>query len=204
MIQANQSVLTDLSKLGKPGQHFVHDFFLPGTQLTFPVSQTKRIAALAGVSEVSNGLLLLADHQEGTVPKIVATFKTGGQSQTVSGQPQAADERRAGADAGLLREGSRPAGRKQPAAPPAAARAAAERAASARAAAAGGRRARLRCVRAVHAGPAPALPRHLPDAVADAAPGARAAADEHHEHARTRSAASTRRSPTSASSRRRR
>jgi putative ABC transport system permease protein len=85
VIQANQSVLTDLSKLGKPGQHFVHDFFLPGTQLTFPVAQTKRIAALAAVSEVSNGLLLLADHQEGTVPKIVATFKTGGQSQTVSG-----------------------------------------------------------------------------------------------------------------------
>src|SRR5437016_13588600 len=35
LIQANQSVITDLSKLGKPGQHFVHDFFLPGTQLTF-------------------------------------------------------------------------------------------------------------------------------------------------------------------------
>lgn len=86
VIQANQSVLTDLSKLGKPGQHFVHDFFLPGTQLTFPVSQTKRISTLSGVSEVSSGLLLLAEHQEGTVPKIVATFKTGGQSQTVTGQ----------------------------------------------------------------------------------------------------------------------
>ena len=34
-MQANQSVITDLSKLGKPGTHFVHDFFLPGTQLTF-------------------------------------------------------------------------------------------------------------------------------------------------------------------------
>jgi putative ABC transport system permease protein len=85
VIQANQSVLTDLSKLGKPGQHFVHDFFLPGTQLTFPQSQTARIATLSGVSEVSSGLLLLAEHQEGTVPKIVATFKTGGQKQTVTG-----------------------------------------------------------------------------------------------------------------------
>ena len=85
VIQANQSVLTDLSKLGKPGQHFVHDFFLPGTQLTFPQSQAKRIAALAGVSEVSSGLMLLAEHQEGTVPKIVATFKTGGQRQTITG-----------------------------------------------------------------------------------------------------------------------
>jgi putative ABC transport system permease protein len=85
VIQANQSVLTDLSKLGKPGQHFVHDFFLPGTQLTFPESQTARLATLSGVSEVSSGLLLLAEHQEGTVPKIVATFKTGGQKQTVTG-----------------------------------------------------------------------------------------------------------------------
>jgi putative ABC transport system permease protein len=86
VIQANQSVLTDLSKLGKPGQHFVHDFFLPGTQLTFPQSQAKRIAALSGVSEVSSGLMLLAEHQEGTVPKIVATFKTGGQRQTITGR----------------------------------------------------------------------------------------------------------------------
>src|SRR5205807_628347 len=35
LIAANQSVITDLSKLGKPGTHFVHDFFLPGSQLTF-------------------------------------------------------------------------------------------------------------------------------------------------------------------------
>ena len=140
MIQANQSVLTDLSKLGKPGQHFVHDFFLPGTQLTFPQSQAKRIAALAGVSEVSSGLLLLAEHQEGTVPKIVATFKTGGQRQTVTGTLKPPTTRRAGADAGVLREDPRPAGRRHTAdatggGPAAAARAAAE-AASARAAAA--------------------------------------------------------------------
>ena len=46
MLQANQAAITDLSKLGKPGTHFVHDFFLPGTQLTFPQSQAKQIAAL--------------------------------------------------------------------------------------------------------------------------------------------------------------
>jgi putative ABC transport system permease protein len=86
IIQANQSVLTDLSKLGKPGQHFVHDFFLPGTQLTFPASQTAQIAKLSGVAEVSSGLMLLAEHQEGTVPKIVATFKSGGQRLNVSGR----------------------------------------------------------------------------------------------------------------------
>ena len=36
LLQANQAAITDLSKLGKPGTHFVQDFFLPGTQLTFP------------------------------------------------------------------------------------------------------------------------------------------------------------------------
>src|SRR5262245_56284967 len=39
LVEANSSVITDLSKLGKPGTHFVHDFFLPGTQLTFAQSQ---------------------------------------------------------------------------------------------------------------------------------------------------------------------
>ena len=48
LIQANQSAITDLSKLGKPGTHFVHDFFLPGTQLTFPQSQAKQIAGAPG------------------------------------------------------------------------------------------------------------------------------------------------------------
>ena len=79
LVAANQTVLTDLSKLGKPGEHFVHDFFLPGTQLTFQQKEAQRIAALDGVAEVAQGLTLLAVHQEGTVPKIVARFQTGGQ-----------------------------------------------------------------------------------------------------------------------------
>jgi ABC-type antimicrobial peptide transport system permease subunit len=80
LLAANSSVITDLSKLGKPGQHFVHDFFLPGTQLTFPAAQAKQIAKLNGVAAVSDGLVLIAEHQEGTVPKIVATLKAGGQT----------------------------------------------------------------------------------------------------------------------------
>jgi putative ABC transport system permease protein len=80
LLAANSSVITDLSKLGKPGQHFVHDFFLPGTQLTFPAAQAKQIARLGGVAAVSEGLVLIAEHQEGTVPKIVATLKAGGQT----------------------------------------------------------------------------------------------------------------------------
>ena len=80
LIQANQSVITDLSKLGKPGQHFVHDFFLPGTQLTFRQSSASQISKIAGVAQVTEGLTLLAQHQEGVVPKIVAKLKTGGQT----------------------------------------------------------------------------------------------------------------------------
>ena len=78
VLQANQSAVTDLSKLGKPGQHFVHDFFLPGTQLTFPQKQAKQISSLSGVESVTTGLVLSAVHQEGVVPKIVAKIKTGG------------------------------------------------------------------------------------------------------------------------------
>ncbi len=83
LIQSNLSVVTDLSKLGKPGTHFVHDFFLPGTQLTFPASQSTQIASIAGVSQVTQGLTLLAEHQEGVVPKIVAKLKTGGQTYQI-------------------------------------------------------------------------------------------------------------------------
>src|SRR5262249_26109476 len=76
--QAEQSnvdaVRTDLSKLGKPGTHFVHDFFLPGTQLTFPQSQAAEVASIPGVAAVSSGLVLSGVHQEGTVPKIVASI----------------------------------------------------------------------------------------------------------------------------------
>jgi hypothetical protein len=78
IVEANQAVITDLSKLGKPGTHFVHDFFLPGTQLTFTQAQAKQIAGLDGVSAVSAGLTLQAVHQEGKVPKIVAKIQTGG------------------------------------------------------------------------------------------------------------------------------
>ena len=84
LLEANSSVLTDLSKLGRVGTHFAHDFFLPGTQLTFPQSQAKQIAALSGVSAVSAGLTLQAVHQEGKVPKIVAQFKTGGQQLRIN------------------------------------------------------------------------------------------------------------------------
>ena len=80
LIAANQSVITDLSKLGKPGQHFSHDFFLPGSQLPFQQSAATQVSKLANVAQVTTGLTLIAEHQDGIVPKIVAKFKTGGQT----------------------------------------------------------------------------------------------------------------------------
>jgi ABC-type antimicrobial peptide transport system permease subunit len=78
LVEANRSVMTDLSELGKPGEHFVHDFFLPGTQLTFPQSEARDVANLDDVEAVSSGLMLQAVHQEGKVPKIVAKIQAGG------------------------------------------------------------------------------------------------------------------------------
>ncbi len=43
---AAEAAVTDLSKLGKPGDHFVHDFFLPATQLTFPAEEAQTMARL--------------------------------------------------------------------------------------------------------------------------------------------------------------
>jgi ABC-type antimicrobial peptide transport system permease subunit len=77
-VEANQSAITDLSKLGKPGTRFVHDFFLPGAQLTFSQSQANEIEALDGVAAVASGLTLQAVHQEGKVPEIVTRVQTGG------------------------------------------------------------------------------------------------------------------------------
>ena len=90
---ANRTIQTDLSKLGKPGTHFVHDTFSAGTQPTFAQSQAKSVAKLAGVAKVSTGLTLTVQHQEGKVPKITATFKSGGKKINVQGQtqPSAAD-----------------------------------------------------------------------------------------------------------------
>ena len=60
----------------------------PGTQLTFPQSTAAQIAKVNGVESVSSGLVLAAVHQSGTVPKIVAKIKAGGQQVQVDRQIQ--------------------------------------------------------------------------------------------------------------------
>ncbi len=127
LIAENQSVVTDLSKLGEPGDEFVHDFFLPATQLTFPATQAEAIAKLDGVESVAQGLTLLAQHQEGKVPEIVAELQTGGEEIDVNQEitpPTAAEQQEI--EACLAKEGvtitppsaARPDGGSASAAPP--------------------------------------------------------------------------------------
>jgi ABC-type antimicrobial peptide transport system permease subunit len=90
----NSSIVTDLSKLGKPGDKFTRDFFLPATLLTFADSTVATVQHLDGVASAVGGLSMLATHQTGTVPEIVAEVTTGGQEidQSITPAPFTADE----------------------------------------------------------------------------------------------------------------
>jgi len=95
LLEENQSVVTDLAALGKPGDRFVRDFFLPATQLTFPATEIAKIREVPGVEATVGNLTLLATHQEGTIPEIVATFQTGGETLIIDEEiapPSAAEE----------------------------------------------------------------------------------------------------------------
>jgi ABC-type antimicrobial peptide transport system permease subunit len=87
LLNENASVVTDLSKLGKPGTKFTRDFFLPGTLLTFPDDAVAQVAKVDGVTSAVGGLSLQAQHQTGTVPNIVANVKTGGETLTTTVRP---------------------------------------------------------------------------------------------------------------------
>jgi hypothetical protein len=79
----SQIARIDLSKLGPPNHHFVHDFFMPGNQLTFPEDVASGVSTLHSVKSATGGLILIVEHQEGTVPEIVASFQTGGEVVTI-------------------------------------------------------------------------------------------------------------------------
>ncbi len=83
---ANRTVSTDLSTLGKAGEHFSYDSFSSGSQATFAQSQAKSVASISGVSKIANGLTLTVTHQEGKVPKISTQVTTGGEQINVQGQ----------------------------------------------------------------------------------------------------------------------
>ena len=75
LLNANSTVLTDLSKLGPAGTQFTYDFFVPGTLITFPSQAVQVAESVKGVSSAVPGLSLQALHETGTVPKITATFQ---------------------------------------------------------------------------------------------------------------------------------
>ena len=65
LLNANSSVLTDLAKLGPSGTAFVHDFFVPGTLITFPQVAVQDVASVPGVESAVPGLSLQAIHEFG-------------------------------------------------------------------------------------------------------------------------------------------
>ena len=101
LLNNNASVITDLAKLGKPGTQFTHDFFVPGTLITFPSVAVTDVAKIPGVTSAVGALSLQALHESGTVPKITDTVKTGGQTISTTVKPPSltasADRRRADA-----------------------------------------------------------------------------------------------------------
>jgi ABC-type antimicrobial peptide transport system permease subunit len=97
LLNENNNVVTDLASLGAPGTTFTHDFFLSATLLSFPEAAVKQISAMPGVTSAVGGLVQLAEHQTGTVPQIVASIQTGGETvtQTVRPDPMTDAERQA-------------------------------------------------------------------------------------------------------------
>ncbi len=89
LLNNNASVITDLAKLGPAGTHFTHDFFVPGTLITFPSIAITDVSKIAGVTSAEGALYLQALHETGTVPKIVASVKTGGQTINTTVTPPA-------------------------------------------------------------------------------------------------------------------
>jgi len=87
LLNANSSVLTDLSKLGPPGTAFTYDFFVPGTLITFPDAAVSDVALIKGVASAVPGLSLQAIHESGTVPNVTDTVTTGGQTITSVQRP---------------------------------------------------------------------------------------------------------------------
>ena len=87
LIAANRSVVTNLATLGKPGQHFTHDFFVLSSLLPVAESTTARLAALPHVHSAVGGLTVLGSHQTGVVPTIVASLSTSAQTVTQLHRP---------------------------------------------------------------------------------------------------------------------
>ncbi|MEY2399373.1 MAG: putative transport system permease protein [Actinomycetota bacterium] len=89
--EETNAIKTDLSKLGNPGDHFTHDFFVASGGLTFDDAVLAQLSKVAGVKQVVSGLTMVATHQTGTVPAIVAEVNQP--AQTVRPDPPTEAER---------------------------------------------------------------------------------------------------------------
>ncbi len=87
LLDENKSVITDLASLGRPGDHFTRDFFLWSSLLSFPDAAVGEVAKIDGVTDAVGGLVQEAQHQTGTVPEIVSSIQTGGETVTQTVRP---------------------------------------------------------------------------------------------------------------------
>ena len=78
-LMSQNQVSTDLSKLGNPGDQFVNDTFMPGTQLTFDSTVTSQTDSSL-VKESAGGLIMTVQHQEGKIPQVTASIKVTGET----------------------------------------------------------------------------------------------------------------------------
>lgn len=98
-MMSENRITTDLSKLGKPGDDFKMDTFLPGTLLTFESSTTDKLDK-GLVADYAQGLIMSVAHQEGKIPEVTAQFETGGETINVEQDiAPMSDEERAAVDA---------------------------------------------------------------------------------------------------------
>jgi ABC-type antimicrobial peptide transport system permease subunit len=79
--EENEDAFVDPADLGKPGEQFVADSFLPATQLTFPDAVDRAIRTVPEVDEVGKALTVLLVHAEGKVPEQRGTGFSGGDVQ---------------------------------------------------------------------------------------------------------------------------
>ena len=77
----NEDAFVDPADLGKPGERFSADSFLPATQLTFPEAAAKAIANVPEVAGVGRALTVLLVHAEGEVPEQQGAGFNGGDIQ---------------------------------------------------------------------------------------------------------------------------
>ena len=78
------ATMTDLSKLGEPGDEFSNDQFLSGTMLTFESSVIEDLDDSL-IAKYAQGLIYTVTHQEGVIPKVTASIETGGKTYEVEG-----------------------------------------------------------------------------------------------------------------------